>query len=62
MVCNRWEGILDLKWEKRRYDPIQFNLTKDAQKLAILIEDSYILYPREFVFTPKNSYPKVDKR
>ena len=54
--------FLDLNLEKKRHDPIQFNLTKDAPKLATLIEDSYKLYPREFVFTPKNTYPKLDKK
>jgi hypothetical protein len=53
--------FLDLNLEEKRHDPIQFNLTKDAPKLATLIENSYKLYPREFVFTPKNTYPKVDK-
>ena len=48
--------------EKKRHDPIQFNLTKDAPKLATLIENSYKLYHREFVFTPKNTYPKLDKK
>jgi hypothetical protein len=54
--------FLDLNLEKKRHDPIQFNLTKDAPKLATLIEDSYKLYPREFVFTPKNTYPKLNKK
>ena len=54
--------LLDLNLEKKRHDPIQFNLTKDAPKLATLIENSYKLYPRKFVFTPKNTYPKLDKK
>ncbi len=43
--------LLDLNLEKKRHDPIQFNLTKDAPKLATLIEDSYKLYPRKCFYT-----------
>jgi hypothetical protein len=56
MVCNR--VFLDLNLEKKRHDPIQFNLMKDAPKLATLIEDSYKLYSRKFVFTPKIHFLK----
>ncbi len=62
MVFNWWECIFDLNLEKKRYEPIQFNLSRDAPQLAALIQDSYKLYPREFVFTPKNTYPKLDKK
>ena len=54
--------LLDLNLEKKRHEPIQFNLSRDAPHLATLIQDSYQLYPREFVFTPKNKYPKLDKK
>ena len=54
--------LLDLNLEKKRHEPIQFNLSRDAPQLAALIQDSYKLYPREFVFTPKNTYPKLDKK
>ncbi len=27
-----------------------------------MIKDSYDLYPREYVFTPKNTYPRLDKK
>ena len=54
--------MLDLNLEKKRHEPIQFNLSRDAPHLATLIQDSYQLYPREFVFTPKNKYPKLDKK
>jgi apolipoprotein N-acyltransferase len=33
-----------------------------AYNAAALIQDSYKLYPREFVFTPNNKYPKLDKK
>ena len=54
--------LLDLNLEKKRHEPIQFNLSRDAPHLATLIQDSYQLYPREFVFTPKTIYPKLDKK
>jgi hypothetical protein len=55
------EVLLHLNWEKKRHDPLLFNLTKDATKLTKIIKDNYDLYPREYVFTPKNTYPRLDK-
>jgi hypothetical protein len=54
--------FLDLNLEKKRHDPIQFDLTKDAPKLARIIENSYKLYPREFVFTPRKTFPNLSKK
>ncbi len=62
MVATDGRVFLDLNLEEKRHDPIPFKLTKDATKLATLIEDSHELYHRDFVFTPKNTYPKVDKK
>jgi hypothetical protein len=45
-----------------RHDPILFNLTKDSPKLTKIIKDSYDLYPREYVFTPKDTYPRLNKK
>lgn len=59
---NDGEILLHLNLEKKRHDPIIFNLTKDAPKLTKIIKDSYELYPREYVFTPKNTYPRLDKK
>ena len=56
------EVLLNLNLEKKRHDPITFNLTKDAPELARLIIDSYRLYPREYVFTAKNTYPNLSKK
>ena len=56
------EVLLDLNLDKKRHDPIVFNLTKDAPELAKIITDSYTLYPREYVFTPKNKYPDLSKK
>jgi len=56
------EILLDLNLEKKRHQPIAFSITKDAPELANIIKDSYNLYPREYVFTPKNIYPKLNKK
>ena len=56
------EILLDLNLEKKRHQPIAFSITKDAPELAKIIKDSYNLYPREYVFTPKNIYPKLNKK
>ena len=56
------EVLLDLNLDKKRHDPIVFNLTKDAPELAKIITDSYTLYPREYVFTAKNKYPDLTKK
>jgi hypothetical protein len=62
MVCNRWESIFRFEFREKTPRSYTINIMKDAPKLATLIEDSYKLYPREFVFTPKNTYPKLDKK
>ena len=54
--------VLDLNLEKKRHDPIEFNVSKESPKLAKIIEESYKLYPREFVFTQKNTYPRFNKK
>jgi hypothetical protein len=56
------EILLDLNLEKKRHQPIAFSITKDAPELANIIKDSYNLYPREYVFTPKNIYPNLNKK
>ena len=56
------EILLDLNLEKKRHEAIYFSLTKDAPELANIIRDSYSLYPREYVFTPKNTYPNLNKK
>lgn len=54
--------ILDLNEEKKRHFAITFNLTNEAPELAKILKDSYNLYSRKYVFTPKTSYPKLDKK
>lgn len=61
-IDNDGEVLLDLNLEKKRHDPITFSLTKEAPELANIIKDSYSLYPREYVFTPKNTYPNFNKK
>ena len=56
------EILLDLNLEKKRHENITFSITKDAPALANIIRDSYTLYPREYVFTPKNTYPNLNKK
>ena len=56
------EILLDLNLEKKCHQPIAFSITKDAPELAKIIKDSYNLYPREYVFTPKNIYPNLNKK
>ena len=56
------EILLDLNLEKKRHKPIAFSISKDAPELANIIKDSYNLYPREYVFTPKNTYPNFNKK
>jgi hypothetical protein len=56
------EILLDLNLEKKRHQPIAFRITKDAPELANIMKDSYNLYPREYVFTPENIYPNLNKK
>ncbi len=37
-------------------------MSRDAPQLATLIQDSYKLYPSDFVFTPQKTYPRLDKK
>ena len=54
--------VLDLNEEKKRHFAISFDLNEDAPILAKILKDSYNLYPRQYVFTTKTSYPKLDKK
>ena len=61
-IDNNDRVLLDLNLEKKRHDPITFNLTRDAPELAKIIIDSFKLYPRVYVFTQKNTYPNFNKK
>ena len=59
---NDGEILLDLNLRKKRHDPILFSITKDTPELANIFTDSNSLYPRDYVFTPKNTYPNLNKK
>ena len=54
--------ILLLNEEKKRHEAITYDLTKEAPKLASILRESYDLYPRQYLFTPKRKYPDVSKK
>ena len=51
--------ILDLNNPKKKHEGIQFNITNDAPHLAEIIQTSYKLFPRQFVFTNYDSEEKA---
>jgi hypothetical protein len=54
-------SIDDIYW-KTYFQRRRSGDTLHAPELANIIKDSYNLYPREYVFTPKNIYPKLNKK
>lgn len=54
--------ILDLNEDKKRHGSIYFNLTNQAPELARLLQQSYELYPRLYVFTYYKKYPDVSQQ
>ena len=44
------DDMLLLNKEKKRHQPEDRNLTKDASQLAELVKQSYRLYPRPYLF------------
>lgn len=54
--------IMLLNEIKKKHDAIEFNITKLYPRLASIISESYKLYPRKFLFTPKNKYPNISKK
>lgn len=44
--------VLDLAGWKKRHEPVQFDLPNDLKEI---IRESRRLYPRQYVFTPKNN-------
>jgi len=53
---------MDLNEERKRHDPIIFNLSNDAHELANILRESYTLYPRLYLFTPFKKFPDVSKQ
>lgn len=57
--------ILDYNLNKKRHDPIMFNLSKiddNSRTLAKILKESYELYPREYLFTTIEKYPDLTKK
>lgn len=57
--------VLEFNKEKKRHGKIYFDLAKGKYKNAHLmriIKESYVLYPRKYLFTIKNNYPNVDSK
>jgi hypothetical protein len=46
--------------EEKEPSKLSKTLLKNQTKLADLLKESYELYPRKYVFTNKNSFPKLD--
>ena len=61
VIKSDGEVLMDLNEEKKRHDAILFNISEDSPQLAKILEESYELYPREYVFTPYNKYPDVSQ-
>ena len=59
IVIKPKEVLMDLNEEKKKHPSILFNLTKDAPDLATILNESYELYPRDYVFTHYKKYPDV---
>ena len=53
------EIILDLNNPKKKHDGISFNISNDAPHLADIINTSYKLFPRKYVFT---NYDNIDQK
>ena len=51
--------ILDLNNPKKKHDGIKFNITNDSPHLADIINTSYKLFPRRYVFT---NYDNIDEK
>ena len=45
--------ILSLNLNKKRHPPIDFDIKKESKDLAIILQQSYILYPRISLFSTK---------
>ena len=54
--------LMDLNEEKKKHDAILFNLSEDAPILAHILQQSWLIYPRQFVFTPYRKYPDMTKQ
>jgi hypothetical protein len=57
--------VLKFNKVKKRHGKVHFDLTSGKLKnlhLANIIKQSIELYPRKYVFTPKNSYPDVSAK
>lgn len=56
---RRNEVVLNLNLDKKRHDKLDIECSKE---LADILRQSYELYPRRYVFTQANLYPKMDKK
>jgi DNA polymerase IIIc chi subunit len=56
---NGTNTILNLNNTKKKHDGMDINLSKDAPHLADIIETSYKLFPRQYVFT---NYDDINKK
>jgi hypothetical protein len=57
--------VIEFNKEKKRHGKIYFDLAKGKYKNAHLmkiIKESYVLYPRKYLFTIKNDYPDVSSK
>ena len=54
--------FLDLNEDKKRHDSIYFNLTNVAPELARILQQSYELYPRLYVFTCYKKFLDVSQQ
>jgi hypothetical protein len=57
--------VLEFNKEKKRHGKIYFDLAKGKYKnvhLMKIIKESYVIYPRKYLFTIKNNYPDVGSK
>jgi hypothetical protein len=62
---NQTKVILKFNLDKKQHGEINFDLTDGEFKndhLANILRQSYSLYKRDYLFTLKNKYPKIDEK